>query len=249
METGNRKSGEINYVEGSNYLDELRRNQNSNKIKDNVTGVFEASYFNLWRKQAHFSGVMFWFCYGNFQGRGKDVLFLAAEPKYEFIYPKADPIIARGLSPFQEKLLLPLDVNGKNFIQQDGRSILNEKDGKPNGQTATEDKGNVLRKVYRFLSEEEFWRLNKYGHGYFEAKDYDIDFFENLLGPENESPTYLRYYIGLDENENPSQMRIFLVPADDQGNNIKVLKNPRRANKTTEPYLLQKSWPPPPDTF
>jgi len=188
--------------------------------------------------------------WGSLHGQqANERLFLAAEPKYEFTYPKADAVIARGLSPFQEKLLLPLDVKGKNFNQQDGLSILNDQDGKPNSQSTFEDKRDILRKVYRFLSEEEFWNLNKYGHGYFEGRKYEINYFENLLGPENESPTYIRYYIGLDENEAPCHLRIFLVPVGEDGNNIRRLKNPRSENKTTEPYLLQYSWPPPPDTL
>jgi len=60
------KSGEIDYQGGAKYLDDLKRNQNSAKVKNSVTGVFEASHFNQWRSHSHFSGVMFWFCYGKY---------------------------------------------------------------------------------------------------------------------------------------------------------------------------------------
>ncbi|MCU0399586.1 MAG: hypothetical protein MUE75_01050 [Algoriphagus sp.] len=241
----NVKSGRVKYFQGADYLNELGKNQHSGKVKNFVTGIFEASHFNQWRRISHFSGVMFWFCYGKKNGQGSDCLYLAAEPKYEFIYPKADPVIARGLSPLQENLLVPLEVKGKSISGSNGYSILNEKDGIPNGQAEFEEKNEILRKVYRFLSDDDFWELNKYGHGYFEAKDYNVDFFENLLGPSNDSPIYVRYYIGLDEKEAPSQLRIFLVPVDGNGNNIQTIQDPI-SSKSSEPYLLQYSWPPPP---
>lgn len=239
------KSGPIGYPKGASYLDELGKKQNTFKVKNSVTGIFEVSSFNQWRKHTHFSGVMFWFCYGKINGKGSDRLYLAAEPKYEFIYPKADPVIARGLSPLQENLLLPMEVKGKNLNGSNGNSILNEKDGKPNGQSQFENKDEILRKVYKFLSEEEFWNVNKYGHAYFEAKDNHLDFFEDFLGQNNDSPAYIRYYIGLDENEAPSKLRIFLVPVDNNGNNIHTLKN-SGTSQSSGPYLLQYSWPPPP---
>ncbi len=239
------KSGRIRYSDGANYLNQLGKNQNSNRVKSFVTGIFEASHFYHWRQQVHFSGVMFWFCYGKINGKGPECLYLAAEPKFEFIYPKTDPVIARGLSPFLEDLLVPMEVKGKNISGSNGSLILNDREGKPKGQTDFENKYEVLRKVYRFLSEEDFWKLNKYGHGYFEARTYSEDYFDNMLWPDNDSPAYLRYYIGLDEMESPAKLRIFLVPVDKEGNNIQSLRNPR-SPLSSEPYLLQYSWPPPP---
>ena len=239
------KSGRIQYSNGAKYLDELGKNQNSDKVKNFVTGIFETSYFNLWRQNAHFSGVMFWFCYGKINGKGPDRLYLAAEPKYEFIYPKEDHVIARGLSPLQESLLVPIEVKGKSLNGSNGNSILNEEDGRPNGQSVFENKNDILRKVYRFLSEKEFWDLNKYGHGYFEAKENSLDFFDNFIGKQNDSTAYLKYYIGLDENEAPSKLRIFIVPVDENGNNIQTLKN-NRSTEHSAPYLLQYAWPTPP---
>lgn len=240
------KSGEINYSQGAVYLDNLGKQKGSGRIQNFVTGIFETSYFNTWRLNPQFSGIMFWFCYGKVKGKGPERLYLAAEPKYEFTYPKADPVIARGLSPHQEEILVPIEVKGKLLNGNNGNSTLKDRDGLPNGSSDFENKADIMRKMYGFLGEEDFWELNKYGHGYFEAKNYDVDFFENLLGSVNDSPTYLRYYFGFDQNEEPSKLRIFMVPVDGSGNNITTLKNPRPKTSSKEPYLLQYSWPPPP---
>ena len=239
------KSGGIMYSNGVHYLNELGNNSKAPKVKNSVTGIFEACHFNEWRKKTHFSGVMFWFCYGKIKNMGKDCLYLAAEPKYDFKYPKADPIIARGLSPQQEDLLVPLEVKGKALNGSNGDSVLKNPEVKPIGGSNFEGKNSILQKVYKFLSDDEFWELNKYGHGYFEARDYNVDFFENLLGPKNNSPIYLRYYIGFDKTELPSLLRIFLVPVDEYGNNILQVKK-GVWTIVSEPYLLQYSWPPPP---
>lgn len=239
------KSGRIGYSNGEAYLNELGKNQKSAKVKKFVTGIFEASHFNQWRQNSNFSGVMFWFCYGKKNGKGSACLYLAAEPNYDFSYPTADPILARGLSPVQDDLLVPLEVKGKKLNGSNGNAILREVDEKPDGQAEFEGKNEVLRKVYRFLSEEEFWDFNKFGHGYFEAKENSIDFFEKLLGPSNDSPAYLRYYLGLDESEEHSKLRIFITPVDSEGKNIHRLRN-RLSTQSAAPFLLQYSWPPPP---
>lgn len=242
----NEKSGKINYSQGAVYLDNLGKQKNSGRIQNFVTGIFEASRFNEWRRSPHFSGIMFWFCYGKIKGKGPECLYLAAEPKFEFIYPIADPVIARGLSPHQENILVPIEVKGKTLNGNNGNSILKDRDGKPNGSSDYENKLDILRKMYSFLAQEDFWIFNKYGHGYFEAKSYDLDFFEKLLGSVNDSPNYLRYYFGFDPSEEPSTLRIFIVPVDNEGNNITILGNSALNRIDTEPFLLQYSWPPPP---
>lgn len=243
------KSGEINYSDAATYLNNLGKQPSLPKISPFLTGIFEASHFNTWRVDAHFSGVMFWFCYGEFNGGGANTLYLAAEPKFGFKYPKADPIIASGLSPHQQQILIPIELQGKSLSGSNGDYVLRQNGVVPTRNLTFEDRSSILRKVYKFLSDEDFWELNKYGHGYFEAKDYDIDYFENLLGPLNDNPKYLRYYIGYDQLEAPCKLRIFLIPVDGSGNNIQTLRNPRPGSSSTDPFLLQYSWPPPPKQY
>lgn len=240
------KSGVINSIQGGTLIDMFGNSSIQSKIRNYFTGIFEATDFNNWRNSPNFDGVMFWFCYGKFRQGNNEELYLAIEPKYNFDYPKQDPTRAKGLVPEYDQLIIPLEIKGKVLNGNSGIQILQGERGRPNSNNQREGKDSILRKVHRFLSDVDFWQYNKYGHGFFEADLAGHNYFEQLLGSSNQSPTYVRYYFGFDDNHHPNKIRFFLVPVDSNGDNILTLHKSHPKMELNNSYLLQYSWPPPP---
>ncbi|MCE7054953.1 hypothetical protein LZF95_09735 [Algoriphagus sp. AGSA1] len=235
-----KKSLVINYSRAAEYLDKVSDPELSTHFSQSLSGVFSADLVNEWRKDHTFSGLMFWFCFGQCGQMANDVLYLAMEPRFGFSYPKSDSSLARGLIPSSAKLYLPLNIQGARLDTRNGQVVLEQQQGSTAAQHTLENNSDVLRKMHCFLGKPEFWKFNAYGHGYFESKDEKNDYFEELLGNGNGNPTFFRYYFGFDPNELQNKIRMFLVPMNSDGTNRVVTPT------MPSPQLLQKSWPPPP---
>lgn len=228
------------------YLDDIPNGNLKGEFFYSLSGVFPANLFRTWASDRTFSGLMFWYCWGNYPGKRRRRLFLAVEPKFDFTYPISDFGIAQRLVPELENLEIPSEVNGHYLNREIGnRRILETSYNRPGGAKNPEDNNGVLNKVQAFLGEPKFSQFNTIGHGYFEKFDEGTgeDCFQSLLGPSGGNPEYIRYYFGFDPEETQNQIRIFLIPANSRGRNILSLNV---NNIFQDPTILQKSWPPPP---
>ncbi len=240
------KSGKISVIDGENYLNKIGPKLRS-YLANSATGIFPTSVLDGWRNIAGFSGLMFWYCYGPFNQGPRKVLYLAVEPKFEFTYEKNDPAFALNLKPENPKLLLPLEIRGKAYTGNNGSRVMVKETGRPQVVPIWREQSIVNAAISDFL--KEFQSFNKYAHGYLiKQEGTSEDYFESLFGVTNSSPEFIRYYFGFDESSKPCHFRFFLVPVNSKGENILKSKLEVSGSTTTESYLLQKSWPPPPNS-
>lgn len=235
------KSGKITVTQAAGYLDDVKDQKLKDQFKKSATGIFPASIFNAWRFIPNFSGIMFWYCEGPFQKVGGNVLHLVAEPKYNFTYINDSAFVSQ-LKPESKKLLMPLEIRGKELHGTNGKFIMESEIGRPQVVADWKDNQNVITETTEFL--DNFSNLNTYAFGYLEAVSVSPfeDYFENLLGETNQSPEFIRYYFGFDDSSLPCKIRFYLTPVNSAGQNI------LRMSSGTDSYLLQRSWPPPPNT-
>tara|TARA_R110002020_G_scaffold61545_6_gene165529 strand:- start:6368 stop:7093 length:726 start_codon:yes stop_codon:yes gene_type:complete len=205
-------------------------------------GTFKADEIREWKEDPHLSGLMFWFCMDNLGGI-KRKLYLAVEPKYNFSYPKE-------LADFEkvrwEPKLKTLPIPGQFF----GETIFNTSEDEMNEflqkhkkvkfkKNGTKENVEVIQDVNNFKGDPLLSKFQKYPFAYFTSKENEDNYFDNFFNSGDVK--YIRYYLGFDECYFPNKLRLILVPVGEGGENI-VNEN------ILSDYLLQKSWPPPPET-
>src|SRR5690606_24679733 len=97
----------------------------------------------------------------------------------------------------------------------------------------------VKRDIAHFQSDPLLSNFHKYPFAYFISEEDGKKYFDNFFNSGDVE--YINYYVGFENRDYPNKLRLILIPADKEGNNIV-------AKDLTEDYLLQKSWPPPPNT-
>lgn len=195
-----------------------------------------------------YKGVMAWFC---LEESGE--LFLAFEEFDKYDKKKEASIIRWDTIFSSKKLIRSYEVFGipKLGLNKD----INILEMKPEfiRRTQVEEEGElsiwqVWTRKNRFISDYKPEKVkvrygNRYPYGFFENEiNSDIRDFLAQDGLEK-----VRYYFGIDsENQaynKTNAIRIILVGVDKEGKNL------IGTEKNRSPIILQKSWPPPPDTF
>lgn len=195
-----------------------------------------------------YKGVMAWFCLEEF-----GELFLAFE-EFDKYDKKKEASIIRWDTIFSSKKLirsyevfgipklgLNKDINILEMKPEFIRRTQVEEEGELSIWKVRSRKNRFLREYKPELKKARFG--NKYPYGFFENEiNNDVRDFLAQDGLEK-----VRYYFGIDsENQaynKTNAIRIILVGVDKEGKNL------IGTEKNRSPIILQKSWPPPPDTF
>lgn len=232
----------IGYALAAKYITELQDKDSVYPKISNLGGTLKAAKIKKWVKTAGFSGIMCWFCLES-SGKKKK-LFIALEPRYDFVYPSSDsPHELDKIQPESEKLLIPIQFFGRNPF---GAGDLERKlRGHSKGYywfDKSASRSQVNSWVGNFLRAEHFLSERRQGFGYFSAidpkdpSDVKVNYWEQFFRPKG--IRFVRFYLGYDIKCNPNTIRIILVPANFFG------KNMDKDMALASSGLLQSSWPP-----
>lgn len=186
-----------------------------------------------------YKGTMCWF------GMSGETLKLFFEPNQDYDSSRVPPF-PRSQYLWESQLL----INRADFPNASSltpindlkvRLPLNLKDSKVSSRDVLDQVENFNRNFPK-NGDESF---NKFPLGFFETTK-----FQEVINFLNDgSIQYIVYFFGLDleseQYKGNNQIRIILAGMNSKGE----LLLPVNENLIEEPYLLQKSWPPPPDTF
>lgn len=236
----------VTYQNAGDYMANLpARNYPPNEKQYLCGGTFNISTFWYWANLPGFSGLMFW--YGLDPANGDKRCFVGVEPKFNFIYNGNDAAFYR---PTSDIFLCPgIEFDFQIPVQRDFEKFLrNDKQKVP---VIDRFISNVEMKKFNsnFLNDPFYSDNHKFGMAYF--SDYIQDqtlensFLKYFITQGNVA--YIRYYLGFEETTESKFLRLILVPVDEKGKNTEVVT--KADALFSEIQLLQKSWPPPPDTF
>jgi hypothetical protein len=221
----------ISYLEAGKYLADIKDSTLRNVYKTHLGGTFKYNKLKKFSELDGFSGLMFWFCLD------QNNLFLACEPKFNFVYPKNDVVFSENLQPEQDTLLKPgsvpfgVDLNG---ISDHVQFLKNHSRATHLGDKSIR-KSKVIELKGNYVKDPKFKYHQKYGHAYFGNEEGYVTNFLNIDGIKN-----VRYYFGYGTTYVPNYIRLILVPVNSRGENIQLKKSGSSGE------LLQRSVPPPP---
>mgnify|MGYP005748053481 CR=1 FL=1 len=235
----------VTYRKAGDYMANLPAgNYPPNEKKYLCGGTFNVSTFWYWANLPGFSGLMFW--YGLDPNNNDQRCFVGVEPKFNFTYreeditfysPSSDIFLCPGVEfDFQ----IPVSRNFEKFLRNDKRGV-------PHIDRIV---SNREMKMYNsnFLLDPFYKENHKYGMAYFsdtiEDQLTNNSFLKYFITQGNVS--FLRYYLGFEETLKGKFLRLILVPVDEKGKNTEVVT--KTDALFSEIQLLQKSWPPPPNS-
>lgn len=233
----------INYGKASEFLVNMPPGILKQYFSIFTGGSFDASVIEEWRSAEDkiFSGLLFWFCLDQ-SIPNVNRLYLAVEPMYDFTYPKGQTEFDNTKwEPSLEKLLIPCQYFIKSIYRNSSKEIENLL--KIHTNTDFEKTEYLENKIINDDSikfkNSFFNQFQTYPFAYFISEEHGNRYFENFFN--SGAVKYVRYYFGFDDGDFPNKIRLILVPVDGGGKNI---------NNTSiySDYLLQKSWPPPPNS-
>ncbi|MHA7130100.1 hypothetical protein [Algoriphagus namhaensis] len=196
-----------------------------------------------------YKGVMAWFC---LEESGE--LFLAFE-EFDMYRKEKEASIIRWDTIFSfKKLNRSYEVFDIPKLVLDGEDSILEIKPEVIRRTNSEEEGElsiwqVWSRKNRFKRDYKPEKVsvrygNRYPYGFFE-NEINLDIADFLAQDGLEK---VRYYFGIDSDNQvytrTNAIRIILVGVNKEGKNI--IKG---TEKNPTPIILQKSWPPPPDTF
>ncbi|WP_026950443.1 hypothetical protein [Algoriphagus mannitolivorans] len=235
----------VSYQKAGQYMGNLPDTKYPpNKKQYLCGGTFTISNFWYWANLPGFSGLMFW--YGLDPNQPDGQCFVGVEPKFNFLYdensvstykPSADIFVCPGL---EFNFSLPIRRDFERFLRNDKRPvpILDRIISKSNMQGYNAN----------FLQNSFYKENHKYGMAYFSDFIEDqpqVKSFLKYFVTQGEV-AFLRYYLGFEETSKGKFLRLILVPVDEKGKNTEVVTVSNRFFNDVQ--LLQKSWPPPPNS-
>ena len=251
---------DISYPQAANYLDQLKDPLLINLFSIYTGGTFDLKPIKKWIKHGEngkpLSGLMFWNCLLDYQVTKKYLVVM--EPKFGFDYDselKLNPDI-KTWRPITSNLICP----GHEFkddlyslpLSEKLERIMNHKFKKEKDDTAPNF--DINKAIDQFMNDALLSKINQTPFSYFSA-DTSIKLSpgiqKNYLGlfVGQKNFKYVRFYFGYDDSTQPFHLRMILVPTWKSGQNVvtPIFKKEKKLRDGT--ILLQKSWPPPPDTF
>lgn len=250
----------ISYSKAANYLDQMKDPLLRTFFSIYTGGTFDLKPIKKWMNDGDggepFSGLMFWNCLLDFQIGKKFLVVL--EPKFGFDYSselKLNPDIKKW-RPSSSNLFCP----GQEFKEDFYSLSLSEKLDRLKNHKIKKEKDdqmpnfNVKEAIDLFMTEPLLSKINQTPFSFFSAdeiiqspnsrKEKYLDLFVR-----QKNFKYVRFYFGYDNSTQPFHLRMILVPTWGSGRNVVTPISEKGKKLKDGTLLLQKSWPPPPDSI
>jgi hypothetical protein len=225
------------------YIADIKSNSGLLKVfSKHQGGTLNAQVFKEWHADPNFKGVMAWFCTKGLFGNNP---FLVFEKKTnEFVFPSTIAELL-ALEPTSDHLISANHRFGNSFNREPRAFLIGHQDSGPSTNLG-EGRRFVPGYLKKFLKKDAFRNLQSVAVGYLDNGQKGEDYFGQFLNQIPDGISYIRYYFGFDSDVKLNKIRFFLVAVDQSGKNITSIN---KAGITQDAIILQKSWPPPPDTL
>lgn len=251
---------DISYSQAAIYLDQMKDPLLVKFFSIYTGGTFDLKPIKKWIKDGEngkpFSGLMFWNCLLDYQVTKKYLVVM--EPKFGFDYDaelKLNPNI-KTWRPHSEQLICP----GHEFkddlyslpLPLKLERLMNHKFKKEKEDIAPDF--DVNKAIDQFMNDSLLSKINLTPFSYFSADTFvkispEIQKKYLDLFVRQKNFKHVRYYFGYDDSAQPFHLRMILVPTWGSGRNVVTPISDKGKKFKDGTILLQKSWPPPPDTF